>query len=396
MAKSYWRHALLYSSLATALAGCGTVPEKAAAPAPVANAPQDVPQGSPEPARRLEPASRSGNPDTYVVFGRRYRVKETSEGYREQGIASWYGKGFHGRKTSSGPLYNMFDLTAAHKSLPIPSYVRVTNLENGRNVVVKVNDRGPFVGQRLIDLSYAAAARLEMLGKGTAPVEVTALEPYQLLPKLAARRAEALQRVAGGPSPSRSDGASFGRLAREETRPFTASALAPAATASGVLPPAASAPLSANAIAARVEPPKPASAEPASGVAPPESAAARVARVEPAPPALLKPARSEPVAARAETSQQPAGVSLQSRPDVGAAGSAPGQPTRAPEAPVLDRPAPRLIASAAERANAEVGHGQAKPSVARRAEPVARAKVSRAPADRQLARATEPRASALA
>lgn len=130
------------------------------------------------------------------MFGRRYRVKETSEGHRETGIASWYGWDFHGRKTSSGPLYNMFELTAAHKSLPIPTYAQVTNLENGRSVVVKVNDRGPFVGERIIDLSYAAAARLEMLNQGTAQVEVVALEPYQYLPQLAARRAEARERLA--------------------------------------------------------------------------------------------------------------------------------------------------------------------------------------------------------
>ena len=125
-----------------------------------------------------------------MVFGRRYRVKETSAGYREQGIASWYGRDFHGRKTSSGPPFNMFDLTAAHKSLPLPTYVRVTNLENGRNTVVKITDRGPFVGRRLIDLSYAAADRLGILQRGTAPVEVVALAPYQILPKLAARRVE--------------------------------------------------------------------------------------------------------------------------------------------------------------------------------------------------------------
>jgi rare lipoprotein A (peptidoglycan hydrolase) len=125
-----------------------------------------------------------------VVFGRRYRVQETSEGYREEGIASWYGWEFHGRKTSSGPLFNMFELTAAHKSLPLPTYVQVTNLENGRQLVVKVTDRGPFVGERAIDLSYAAADRLGMLEQGTARVEIVALAPFQFLPKLAARRAE--------------------------------------------------------------------------------------------------------------------------------------------------------------------------------------------------------------
>lgn len=197
MAKSSWNHALIWASLAGALAGCSTVPDShAPASPPPLNPLASADSDSGEPVPQVEPPSRSGNPDTYVVFGRRYRVKETSEGYREEGIASWYGWDFHGRKTSSGPPYNMFDLTAAHKSLPIPTYVRVTNLENGRNVVVKVNDRGPFVGRRIIDLSYAAADRLDMLGQGTAQVEVVALEPYQSLPELAARRAEVRERLA--------------------------------------------------------------------------------------------------------------------------------------------------------------------------------------------------------
>ena len=196
MAKS-WSHALLCASLAGALAGCGTVPDgDRLANSRSGNSILDAGLGGDEPVPRVESPSRSGNPDTYVVFGRRYRVKETSEGYRETGIASWYGWDFHGRKTSSGPPFNMFDLTAAHKSLPIPTYARVTNLENGRSIVVKINDRGPFIGERLIDLSYAAAARLEMLDQGTTRVEVAALEPYQYLPDLAARRAELRERLA--------------------------------------------------------------------------------------------------------------------------------------------------------------------------------------------------------
>lgn len=206
MAKSSWSHALVWASLAGTLVGCSTVPDSAApARPPVLNPLANADTGNDEPVPRAEPPSRSGNPDTYVVFGRRYRVKETSAGYREEGVASWYGRDFHGRKTSSGPPYDMFDLTAAHKSLPLPTYVRVTNLENGRNVVVRINDRGPFVGRRLIDLSYAAAGRLDMLEQGTARVEVVALEPYQYLPKLAARRATAQERLASrralGPEP---------------------------------------------------------------------------------------------------------------------------------------------------------------------------------------------------
>ena len=190
MAKSAWSHALAWVSLAGALAGCSTIPDhpQSANPPPITFS--DTSANSDEPIPKVESPSRSGNPDTYVVFGRRYQVQETSEGYREEGTASWYGWEFHGRKTSSGPLFNMFELTAAHKSLPLPTYVQVTNLENGRQIVVKVTDRGPFVGERAIDLSYAAADRLGMLEQGTAKVEIVALAPFQFLPKLAARRAE--------------------------------------------------------------------------------------------------------------------------------------------------------------------------------------------------------------
>ncbi len=209
MAKSATKLSLLCIALATALAGCSSVAEYG--PPSV----QPGPLVLKEPANgdlipRAEPPSRTGNPDTYVVSGRRYRVEESSAGYREQGIASWYGRGFHGRKTSSGPLYNMFDLTAAHKSLPIPTYVRVTNLENGRNVVVKVNDRGPFVRQRIIDLSYAAANRLDMLGRGTAQVEIVALEPYQFVPALAARRSKTPELLANRQALPNAPSLSFG------------------------------------------------------------------------------------------------------------------------------------------------------------------------------------------
>jgi rare lipoprotein A len=116
-----------------------------------------------------------GNPPFYEVFGVRYIVKDSSDGYREKGTASWYGKKFHGRQTSNGERYDMYRMTAAHKTLPLPTNVQVTNLRNGRSVVVRVNDRGPFVNNRLIDLSYAAAKELDMIGAGTAPVEVVAL-----------------------------------------------------------------------------------------------------------------------------------------------------------------------------------------------------------------------------
>lgn len=123
-------------------------------------------------ARSVE-KSASGNPSSYVVFGKRYYVLDNAHGFVQRGTASWYGRKFHGRKTSSGETYNMHAMTAAHKTLPLPSYVRVENLANGKTVVVKVNDRGPFVGDRIIDLSYAAAQKLDVVGPGTAKVEIS-------------------------------------------------------------------------------------------------------------------------------------------------------------------------------------------------------------------------------
>lgn len=123
-----------------------------------------------------EPRSRYGNPPEYEVDGVTYRVMEGSEGYEEEGMASWYGEQFHGRRTSSGEPYDMYAMTAAHRSLPLPTYVEVTNLENGRTVVVRVNDRGPFHQDRIIDVSYVAARKLGLVGPGTAPVRVRALE----------------------------------------------------------------------------------------------------------------------------------------------------------------------------------------------------------------------------
>ena len=121
--------------------------------------------------------SRIGNPESYEQFGERYKVLQSSQGFKERGLASWYGIDFHGRDTSSGEVYDMYDMTAAHKTLPLPTYVRVVNVDNGRSLVVKVNDRGPFIQGRIIDLSYAAAYRLGITGPGTANVEITALDP---------------------------------------------------------------------------------------------------------------------------------------------------------------------------------------------------------------------------
>jgi rare lipoprotein A len=126
--------------------------------------------------------SKLGNPSSYVVFGKRYYVLDSSDGFVQRGIASWYGTKFHGRSTSSGEIYNMHAMTAAHKTLPIPVYVHVKNLDNGRSMVVRVNDRGPFVSGRIIDLSYAAAKKLGVDGPGTANVEISTLGPGQARP----------------------------------------------------------------------------------------------------------------------------------------------------------------------------------------------------------------------
>lgn len=178
------------------LAACGQKPVKSPPPAPADpdytpgglykpgvpdSGPDSAPDISaiPEPVPRAEPRARYGNRSPYSVVGRSYHVMESADGYVEQGVASWYGNKFHGRATSSLEPYDMYKYTAAHKSLPLPSYVQVTNLDNGRSVVVRVNDRGPFHGDRLIDLSYVAAVKLDMHRQGTARVEVRALSPGQ-------------------------------------------------------------------------------------------------------------------------------------------------------------------------------------------------------------------------
>ena len=128
---------------------------------------------------KVEARSRGGNFTPYTVLGKTYRVMKTAKGYKERGGASWYGTKFHGRLTSNGERYNMYEMTAAHKSLPIPTYVTVKNLDNGREIIVRVNDRGPFHEGRIIDLSYAAASKIGMLKKGTARVEVKAIDPRE-------------------------------------------------------------------------------------------------------------------------------------------------------------------------------------------------------------------------
>ena len=124
---------------------------------------------------KQEPLSRYGNPKSYSVRGKRYEVMHSARGYHERGLASWYGTKFHQKRTSSGEPYDMYALTAAHKTLPLPTYLRVKNLDNGQEAIVKVNDRGPFHSQRVLDLSYGAAVKLGLYPKGTAHVELTAI-----------------------------------------------------------------------------------------------------------------------------------------------------------------------------------------------------------------------------
>lgn len=204
------RHVLALAVLGLALTGCAgrkTRPSAPSAPSakPSASAPRPArpaddtsraqsdryhrrqdggPDGPPidvskipEPEPKAEPRSRYGNRDSYSVLGRTYRVMPDPRGYVERGIASWYGNKFHGYMTSSFEPYDMYQFSAAHKSLPLPSYARVTNLDNGKSVVVRVNDRGPFHENRLIDLSYAAAVKIGVWPKGTGVVEVRAIDP---------------------------------------------------------------------------------------------------------------------------------------------------------------------------------------------------------------------------
>ena len=195
------RALVLAAMLAIGLAGCAVTARRP--PAPLSAPSRALTHGlyppppsvlaTPDAVPRDLPRSKSGNPRFYDVDGHRYYVLPTARGYVARGVASWYGPEFFGLRTATGSRYDMYAMTAAHKTLPLPCFVRVTNLENGRSVVVEVNDRGPFVANRLIDLSYAAAAKLGMLRTGTAFVEVRAITP-------ASPPGNALPR-AGGPAP---------------------------------------------------------------------------------------------------------------------------------------------------------------------------------------------------
>ena len=168
-------HIVLFT-LSMAIAGCGGNKIKADGPGSgrIPELPGDaVPR--PEPRSKYGNGRDRGNGPEYEVWGKTYRVMDSSAGYTERGVASWYGKQFDGKPTSSQEPYDMYAMTAAHKSLPLPTYVKVRNLRNNKTITVRVNDRGPFVHNRIIDLSYAAALKLDMVADGTSLVEVTAI-----------------------------------------------------------------------------------------------------------------------------------------------------------------------------------------------------------------------------
>lgn len=167
---------------------------------PGANAPPNLEQ-TPDAVPRAEPLHRFAN-RPYEVFGRAYTPIATSRGFRERGIGSWYGRRYHGQKTSSGEVYDMYAMSAAHPTLPIPSYVRVTNVSNGRSVVVRVNDRGPFHSDRVIDLSYTAALKLGYVNAGSTLVEVEGVQPGDVAPVAASPAATPAPAPAAAPRPA--------------------------------------------------------------------------------------------------------------------------------------------------------------------------------------------------
>jgi peptidoglycan lytic transglycosylase len=245
----------LCAVIAAGLTACFSAPQRGASPSAT---PVPVPVPPPPPAERPpppdsvpdmvprnEPRSRTGNPPFYDVLGKRYFVLSSSVGYVERGVASWYGPGFHKVRTSTGEPYDMYAMTAAHRTLPLPAYVRVTNLQNGRSIVVRVNDRGPFVGNRIIDLSYTAAVKLDMLRNGTAMVEVRNLEPVAVGAPLSAALAAPSAAALGTPSapssapPSAAPPLTAPHAAPLVATPITAAEAPPPAPADAVQSPAA-------------------------------------------------------------------------------------------------------------------------------------------------------------
>jgi rare lipoprotein A len=211
--------------IAVGLSACFSAPPRPSPPA--ASVPLETPpapQSVPDVVPRIEPRSRNGNPPFYVVLGKRYFVLSSSVGYVERGVASWYGPGFHKARTSIGEPYDMYGMTAAHKTLPLPAYVRVTNLQNGRSVVVRVNDRGPFVGNRIIDLSYTAASKLDMLRNGTAMVEVRSLDAPPTLTAAATPNVAATPNALATPNVAATLGASPAAAAAPAAAPVSGAA----------------------------------------------------------------------------------------------------------------------------------------------------------------------------
>jgi rare lipoprotein A len=160
-------------SIITLLSGCSTITKDG--PPPYDVDVSNIPNATP----KVEKLSKYGNMPVYRVNGRNYYVMNSSKHYQAEGVASWYGTKFHKHNTSSGEKYDMLSMTAAHRTLPLPTYLEVTNEANGKTVIVKVNDRGPFADDRLLDLSYAAAKKLGMIGHGTAHVKVKAIDPTE-------------------------------------------------------------------------------------------------------------------------------------------------------------------------------------------------------------------------
>jgi rare lipoprotein A len=168
----------LAAVLAITLAACSSAPKKGGYykdDGPGANPPANL-DSIPDARPRSEPLHKYAN-RPYEVFGKKYVPLASVQPYHQRGVASWYGKRFHGQKTASGEIYDMYTMSAAHPILPIPSYARVTSVRTGKQVIVRINDRGPFHANRAIDLSYAAAYRLGLVGTGSGEVEIEAIVP---------------------------------------------------------------------------------------------------------------------------------------------------------------------------------------------------------------------------
>jgi len=191
----------------------------------------------PEPEVTNEPRSAVGNRPSYAVLGKTYKVLDNPKGYVERGTASYYGQKFHGRRTSNLEVYDMYAFTAAHKTLPLPSFARVTNLDNGKSVTVRVNDRGPFHDGRVIDLSYAAAVKLGITARGTGNVEVRALTPGDDAPVYAAKPESAKAPVAVAPTPAKPPSAMDRLVAAIPVATAGAAELPPKPNSRDILPP---------------------------------------------------------------------------------------------------------------------------------------------------------------